>query len=139
MSAKDLAIAATLREHGLRVTPQRRAIWNAFEGGRSGHLTADEVLRRARAELPELARGTVYNALTEFVSVGLLGTFDGGASQLYDANVEPHQHFRCKVCAVFYDVRPAGLEELSLDEPGFSVDRTHILFEGTCASCAARG
>jgi Fe2+ or Zn2+ uptake regulation protein len=129
--------AEALRERGLRPTPQRRAVWSVFQGPERGHLSADEVLKRARQTLPEIARGTVYNALGELVAAELLGTINLGSTQLYDANLEPHEHFRCSVCGNLYDVRPQGAHRLELDEPGFMVDRVQVLFEGTCASCAA--
>ncbi len=129
------ATAALLREHGLRVTPQRRAIWSVFEGGAAGHLSADEVLRRARRELPELSRATVYNALGELVAAGLLQALDGRGSQLYDANVASHHHFRCRSCKRLYDVHPAGVERLQLGESGFRVEETRVVFEGTCPEC----
>jgi Fe2+ or Zn2+ uptake regulation protein len=133
-SAEDFA--ETLRERGLRPTPQRRAVWSVFGGQASGHLSADDVLQRARRTLPEIARGTVYNALGELVAAELLSTIHVGGTQLYDSNLEPHEHFRCLVCSTLYDVRPRGAR-LKLDEPGFTVDRVQVLFEGTCASCAA--
>jgi Fur family peroxide stress response transcriptional regulator len=131
-SAEDFADA--LRERGLRPTPQRRAVWSVFAGADS-HLSADDVLTQARRTLPEIARGTVYNALGELVTAGLLGTIHVGNAQLYDANLEPHEHFRCTSCGTIYDVRPRGVDELRLDEPGFSVNRLEVLFEGTCPSC----
>jgi Fur family transcriptional regulator, stress-responsive regulator len=127
--------AILLREHGLRVTPQRRVIWSAFEDGGAGHLSADDVLRRARLELPELARATVYNALNELVSAGLLRLVGGRGSQLYDPNVEIHHHFRCRSCGGLYDVHPTGLENLELEEGGFLVEEFQLMFEGVCANC----
>lgn len=135
-SDSKVAAAALLRDHGLRVTPQRRAIWAAFDQGRAGHLSADEVLRRARHELPELSRSTIYNALNEFVAARLLMTVESAGSQLYDPNVEDHHHFRCRSCGALYDVHPAGLEALTLDEQGFVVERAQIMFEGECSRCS---
>jgi Fe2+ or Zn2+ uptake regulation protein len=123
-----------LRGHGLRVTPQRRAIWSVFEDGAAGHLSADAVFRRARTELPELSRATTYNALAEFVSVGLLRVLSGHGSQLYDANTESHQHFRCRSCQRLFDVWPQGAERLKLDD-SFQLEQTQILFEGLCGDC----
>ena len=51
--------AGLLRDHRLRVTPQRRAILNAFRGTPDEHLSAEEVLSRASQAVPELGRGTV--------------------------------------------------------------------------------
>jgi Fe2+ or Zn2+ uptake regulation protein len=133
----DAAIANVLRSRGLRVTPQRRAVWAVLAGADVGHVTAEEVLRRARRVLPEIARGTTYSTLSEFVAAGLLGTVSGGPSLLYDTNVEPHGHFRCLDCARLYDVHPTGLDRIRPAEPGFSVERTDVLFEGVCPTCGA--
>ncbi len=48
-----------LRGRGMRSTPQRRAILSVFHGGRSEHLSADEVYAKASRFLPDLSRGTV--------------------------------------------------------------------------------
>jgi Fur family transcriptional regulator, stress-responsive regulator len=128
--------ALLLREQGLRVTPQRRAIWGVFATAEGAHLSADEVFQRARRELPELSRATVYNALGELVSAGLLGLVEGPGPQLYDANIEPHHHFRCLRCRRLYDVEPAGVESLRLAKRGFRVERAQVLLEGTCPSCS---
>jgi Fe2+ or Zn2+ uptake regulation protein len=42
------AAATLLREHGLRVPPQRYAIWAAYQNAAAGHLSPDTLLRRAR-------------------------------------------------------------------------------------------
>jgi Fur family ferric uptake transcriptional regulator len=130
-------VAELLRGHGLRVTPQRRAIWAAFANGAAGHLSADEVLRRARSELPELSRATVYNALGELVAAGLLATIEGSGVQLFDPNVETHHHFRCRGCGRLFDVQPRGVERLGLPGHEFRVERTQVLFEGVCGICSA--
>ena len=126
-----------LRAHGLRITSQRRAILASFADGDSGHLTAEEVFERASAELPELARATVYNTLSEFVRVGLLRTVEGLGTQRYDPNLDAsHHHFRCLSCGELFDVHPRGTDELALLD-GFDVTSVHILLEGTCPRCAA--
>jgi Fe2+ or Zn2+ uptake regulation protein len=134
MSAVQEQALRQLRERGLRVTPQRRAIWAAFENGAAGHLTADAVFQRARRDLPELSRATTYNALSEFVSAGLLRVLSGHGGQLYDPKTESHHHFRCRSCQRLLDVQPQGVERLRLDD-FFQVEETQILFEGLCGDC----
>ncbi len=123
----------------MRVTPQRRAVWSAFEGGESGHLTADQVFERARRELPELARATVYNSLSELVRAGLLQVVEGRGAVLYDPNLDPnHQHFRCRSCDRLYDVHIEGVEQLRISETeGFTVDGKTVLLVGLCPQCSA--
>lgn len=127
-----------LRSAGLRVTPQRRAVWSAFDEGAGDHLTADEVFGRARAELPELSRATVYNTLAVLVDAGLLRTVESRGAVVYDPNPDPsHQHFRCRRCDRLYDVRVEGVEGLKVTEDhGFQVDRKTVMFVGLCPSCS---
>jgi Fur family ferric uptake transcriptional regulator len=131
----DVALAQLLRAHGLRATAQRRAIYGLFAGTANGHLSAEEVFQRARAQLPELSRATVYNALGELAEAGLLGVVEGPGPRQFDANVSPHHHFRCRRCSALHDIEPARVE-LTLREPGFEVERAHVLLEGLCPTCA---
>lgn len=131
-----------MREAGLRVTPQRRAVWSAF--GEGGHLAADEVFARARRRLPELSRATVYNTLAAFVEVGMLQAVESRGAVLYDSNPDPdHHHFRCRNCDRLYDVPVEGVEGLRISDAGeeFVVDQTTVLLRGLCPLCspAARG
>lgn len=131
------AAAARLRERGLRVTSQRRAILAAFEDPTAGHLTADEAHESAAAELPELARATVYNTLNEFVRAGLLRRIDGFGPARYDRVVDTeHHHFHCDGCGRLFDVEPTGVEAVAIGPGGFRVERTEVLFRGRCADCA---
>jgi Fe2+ or Zn2+ uptake regulation protein len=129
-------IPTLLRARGLRVTPQRRAVWTALEQSEPNHPSADDVLDRARRILPELSRGTVYNALRDFVDAGLLEPLDGHGVQRFDANPDPHQHFRCRSCGALHDVHPRGLEKLTLDAQGFTVERVRVVIEGLCPDCS---
>ena len=158
----DVALAQLLRAHGLRATAQRRAIYGLFAGTAKAppsgaadpptkappsgaadppidhHLSAEEVFQQARAQLPELSRATVYNALGELAEAGLLGVVEGPGPRQFDANVAPHHHFRCRRCAALRDIEPAHVD-LTLREPGFEVERAHVLLEGLCPKCAGAG
>ncbi len=129
-----------MREAGLRVTPQRRAVWSAFGEG-EGHLAADEVFSRARRGLPELSRATVYNTLAAFVEVGMLQAVESRGAVLYDPNPDPdHQHFRCRSCDRLYDVPVEGVEGIRI--PGgeaFVVESKTVLLRGLCPRCSPSG
>lgn len=130
-----------LRAAGLRVTPQRRVVWSAFETETNGHLTADEVFTRAREELPELSRATVYNTLSALVGAGLLREVESRGAVLYDPNPDPtHQHFRCRGCGRLHDVHVEGVGELRIaDERPFVVHERTVLLRGLCPSCSSAG
>lgn len=127
-----------MREAGLRVTPQRRAVWLAFGDGEDGHLAADEVFVRARRGLPELSRATVYNTLAAFVEAGMLQAVESRGAVLYDPNPDPdHHHFRCRGCDRLYDVPVEGVGELRISGgKEFVVDRTTVLLRGLCPLCS---
>jgi len=136
----DLAFAQLLRAHGLRATAQRRAIYSVFADAAqadasNAHLSAEEVFDQARLQLPELSRATVYNALGELVEAGMLSLVEGPGPRQFDANVTAHHHFRCANCHELHDVAPESVE-VTLRERGFRVQRSHVLLEGLCPTCA---
>lgn len=126
-----------LRAHGMRVTSQRQAILSAFTGGRTEHLTAEEVLRRARRALPGVSRATVYGTLGEFQRAGLLGAHGRPEVVRYELGGSQHDHFRCRHCDRIYDVRLEALSVDALEAEGFVCDSAEIQLEGTCAACVA--
>ncbi len=128
-----------LRALDWRLTPQRRVIAEVM-GGDHVHLTAEEVLERARQRLPEVSLATVYNTLNELVSMGEVQPVDaGGGPTRYDPNTKDgHHHLVCLVCGDLRDVHPEGLEALELPRSehfGFRVVNREVLFQGYCSNC----
>jgi Fe2+ or Zn2+ uptake regulation protein/O6-methylguanine-DNA--protein-cysteine methyltransferase len=130
-------IAELLREHNLRVTPQRRAILQAFRGAVDEHLSADEVISRASVAVPEIGRGTVYATLAEFAELGVLGSVGNPEPIRYETNVAPHDHFRCRLCLRLFDVELGGRETGRRRLDGYSIESVVVQAEGVCADCHA--
>jgi Fur family transcriptional regulator, stress-responsive regulator len=129
-----------LRTLGWRLTPQRRVIAEVM-GGDHVHLTAEEVLQRSRARLPEVSLATVYNTLNELVAMGQVKQVDaGGGPTRYDPNTEDgHHHLVCLKCGDLRDVHPQGVDALELPRSerfGFRIVNREVLFEGYCSHCA---
>ncbi len=126
-----------LRSRGWRLTAQRRVIAEAMSGEHV-HATADEVLGRARAALPEVSRATVYSTLSELVSLGeLLEITHADGRKRYDPNVtERHHHLVCVDCGQMLDVH-ADDPRLSADQRhGFEVLDVEVTFRARCPDCA---
>ena len=128
-----------LRQRGMRITAQRRALASVLHGP-NVHLTADEIFDRARHELPEISRATVYNTIHELTRLGeLLELSLDGRSKRYDPNVQPgHHHFVCRSCAAIHDVN-MGQPAPALDgqaHPELHADTAHIVYGGLCAACS---
>ncbi len=127
--------ADLLRGHRLRVTPQRRAILEAFRGTAHEHLSAEEVLSRASHVVPEISRGTVYAALAELAELGLLSSIGHAEPVRYETNVEPHDHFQCRLCMRIFDVGVHAGSSVSGLAAGHRVESVEVRAEGICLAC----
>jgi Fe2+ or Zn2+ uptake regulation protein len=132
------SVIRTLREHGLKVTPQRQAIlrivWES-----AGHLTAEGVYNRARLEMPTISLKTVYETLHSLVALGQIRQLDvGTGSTLFDITVRPHHHLVCTACRRTEDV-DFDIDPLPVDQrQGFSVASTDVIVRGLCPDCLAQ-
>ncbi|MFR9674272.1 Fur family transcriptional regulator [Streptomyces sp. TR06-5] len=130
-----------LRERGWRLTAQRRVVAEVLDGDHV-HYTADEVHSRATDRLPEIARATVYNTLSELVALGeVIEVSTDGRAKRYDPNARhAHQHLVCSGCGAIRDVHPTGDPLTSLPEAerfGFTLAGATVTFRGLCPDCAA--
>ena len=133
MSSEDAA--QLLRRHRLRVTPQRRAILDAFHGAADEHLSAEEVLARASTVVPEIGRGTVYATLAELAELGLVASVGTSEPVRYEINVTAHDHFLCRLCLRLFNVEFGGRELQTRRLPGYLVEDVAVRAEGLCAQC----
>jgi Fe2+ or Zn2+ uptake regulation protein/O6-methylguanine-DNA--protein-cysteine methyltransferase len=124
-----------LRASGMRSTPQRRAILAVFRGGRTEHLSADEVYAHASRSLPDLSRGTVYATLAEFSELGLLSAFGAPEPVRYETNTSHHAHFRCRLCSRLFDLAGGLQDPEAISDHGFTVERIETRAEGICVDC----
>lgn len=126
-----------LRDRGWRLTAQRRVIAEAM-AGEHVHMTADEVLTRARQTLPEVSLATVYNTLNELVSIGEVRelTHDDGRKR-YDPNVgERHHHLVCVDCGRMLDVATDDPQLPADQRHGFELIDAEVTFRARCPNCA---
>jgi Fe2+ or Zn2+ uptake regulation protein/O6-methylguanine-DNA--protein-cysteine methyltransferase len=134
MPHSEETIRKTLRSHGLRNTPQRHAILNAFEQGTGEHLSAEEIHGRAASSLPGLSRGTVYAALNELTELGLVSAVGLPEPVRYELNTSPHDHFRCRLCSRLFDLF-SDSDSAAMGPPRSVVERVDVRSEGICADC----
>jgi Fe2+ or Zn2+ uptake regulation protein/O6-methylguanine-DNA--protein-cysteine methyltransferase len=134
MPQSEDTIRQTLRSRGLRSTPQRHAILNAFEQDSGEHLSAEEIHGRAASALPSLSRGTVYAALNELTELGLLSAVGLPEPVRYELNTTRHDHFRCRLCLRLFDLdNDPGTPAFA--PPGSIIERVDVRSEGICADC----
>jgi Fe2+ or Zn2+ uptake regulation protein len=125
------------RSEGLKVTPQRQAVFRALHGNRA-HPTAESVHAEVIRELPMVSLRTVYQTLNDLAAMGELVHLDLGlGSARFDPNLDPHHHLVCDTCGRIDDVEADfGHVQVPGDRAGrFEVTRTEITFRGRCAAC----
>ena len=127
------------RERGLRVTPQRQAIFRLLHGDVS-HPTVETLYERARDDMPTISLKTVYQTVHDLESMGELELIHVGTGSIrVDPNVEhAHHHLICTVCGsvrdVLVDVRDLRLP--ARDRRGFTIADVEVHFRGVCDQCA---
>ncbi len=85
-------IRERIKQKGLRVTPQRVAVLDALLQNRT-HPDADTLVRIVREQHPNIAVGTIYHILENFVQKGIVKKVYTNRNVVrYDAILEPHIH-----------------------------------------------
>ena len=130
-------LTALFRERGLKVTPQRQAIFRILHGS-AAHPTAESVHAAASAEMPTISLRTVYQTLNDLTDMGELAALDlGTGAARFDPNLDAHHHLVCDECGLVMDVYAdaSAVQLADLDRRGFEIAATEVVFRGTCASC----
>ncbi len=133
-------LANLLAEKGIRPSPQRIAIYTYLKQHKT-HPTVDTVYSALSPDYPTLSRTTVYNTLHLFTQNKLINAvnIEEGETR-YDAELEPHIHFKCSQCGTIFDVFDDQLQDIykkfTGDLPdGFKTEQAEISLWGLCSSC----
>lgn len=135
------ALVDIFRKNGLRITPQRRAIFDLL-AKEDSHPSVDEIYQQVKITMPDLSRATVYNTVHALVSLGELYEVEelGEPTTRYDPRTEQHFHLYCEGCHKLLDVE-GGMEQVSPPSEklrGFEISRSQITFYGLCPDCQNR-
>ncbi len=88
--------------------------------------------------MPTISLRTVYQTLNDLAAMGEVQQLElGTGSAMFDPNTELHHHLVCDRCGKVVDVlADAGAVQLTrAQRHGFDIDRTEIVFRGTCPDC----
>ena len=132
------AIVNTLKAKGLRVTPQRFAVY-ANLLSRNDHPTVEQLLVDLNQSCPVSSQATIYSSLQALRAAGLIREvlLEAGVSR-YDAVVVPHHHFHCQQCGSIEDI---GWDELPVVEfdrlrVGLKAQTYETTVRGYCDRCS---
>jgi len=122
------------------VTAQRLAVLQAIAD--HPHGTADDVDKAVRAQLGNVSRQAVYDALAALTVKGLLRRIQpAGSPARYEDRVgDNHHHLICRTCGQMVDVDCAVGDTPCLtasDDAGYTIDEAEVIYWGRCPDCVA--
>ena len=135
-SIEDLILL--FRKKGLKITPQRRAIFEILNKNGS-HPNAEDIYKGLKKNMPDVSRTTVYNTLKELNNLGAISVVRNveEGSIRYDPKTEKHDHLYCLQCSRIIDIENGNQEvELSKEKAqGFKIVDHQITYIGYCPDC----
>lgn len=119
-----------LKTAGLRPTRQRLALAKLLLENDHRHVTAEDLFHEARQQGIHVSLATVYNALHQFTTVGLLREVVVDMGQSYfDTNTSHHHHFFDETTGKLSDIPEDHVEISRLPVPpaGQEIDRVEVI------------
>ncbi len=133
-----MSCVATLKEKGLKLTPQRILIADIIHDAK-GHLTAVEIIGYVQAKMPGVNKSTIYRTLDMLEEAGCVYKSELDNEFIYHHDNEGHHHhLKCSQCGktiscdedIFASVQNSLMKKYS-----FSVDFKHMVINGICREC----
>lgn len=136
-------IEIKLKENDYKLTEQRETILDVMLKNLGKHMSADEVLKKARKKSPRIGIATVYRTLEKLTEMDVLykSIFDGGKFryEIYNAGGQNHHHHHaiCLSCGKITEIQEDLLHELEqqIEKQGFEIVDHELKFFGYCPDC----
>jgi len=136
------AFKAKCRAAGLKVTPQRMAVYEVLIKSNE-HPSAEMVFRKVKRGLPNISLDTVNRTLLTLYEIGAAFAVEGsGDAKRFDGNLKNHQHFKCIKCKRVIDFHHKPFDNIAVPKSisrRFTVLRKTVYLEGICDLCRKRG
>jgi Fur family peroxide stress response transcriptional regulator len=136
------AFKAKCRAAGLKVTPQRMAVYEVLIKSNE-HPSAEMVFRKVKRTLPNISLDTVNRTLLTLYEIGAAFAVEGsGDAKRFDGNLKSHQHFKCIKCKRIIDFHHKPFDNIAVPKSisrRFTVLRKTVYLEGICDLCRKRG
>ncbi len=139
MRLTERKIVATLRQHGYKLTPQRRVVIRAIAANQE-HLTPGAIYERVHRGRLNVGLVTVYRTLQILARLKLICQLHAADScHSYTISAPGHHHHLiCSDCGQVVDFPGCQLEEAQQNlsrQTGFRIDGHLLEFVGLCQAC----
>jgi len=133
-----MSCIVTLKEKGLKLTPQRRLIADIIHDS-SDHLTVDGIVEHVQSRMPGVNKSTIYRTLELLEEAGCVYRSQLDDRFIYHhAEEGHHHHLVCSRCGKSVDCDEAlfaPVERLLGEKYGFQVRFQHFVLRGICQDC----
>lgn len=138
LKEKMEALRAKCRAAGLKITPQRMAVYKVLIESKQ-HPSAEVVFRKVREVVPNISLDTVNRTLLTLADIGAASIVEGtGDVKRFDGKLETHQHFKCVKCKRIVDFHYKPFDNIEVPKNisrRFTVLKKTVYFEGICDAC----
>ncbi len=132
------AFQAKCRQAGLKVTPQRMAVYKVLLETKE-HPSAEMLFKKVRKVFPSISLDTVNRTLNTLSEIGVAFIVEGsGDAKRFDGNLDNHQHFKCVKCKRVIDFYHKSFDNIKVPKSiggKFTILRKAIYLEGICDLC----
>ncbi len=133
-----MSCLVTLKQKGLKLTPQRRLIVDIIHNARE-HLSAEDIIAAVRLRMPGVNKSTIYRTLEILEQAGCVYKSDTNDRFIYHhAEEGHHHHLVCTRCGKTIECAEGlfhPVEQSLARHYGFAADFKHVVINGLCDSC----
>ncbi|MFC2006095.1 Fur family transcriptional regulator [Chloroflexota bacterium] len=139
MRLTEIEVVDTLRRHGYKLTPQRRAVIEAIATSKD-RLTPATIYEKVRHDHPNVGLVTIYRTLETLARLELICELHaGGICRSFTISTpQHHHHLICSSCGTVIDFISHDLSKLEKNlskKSGFRIDSHLLEFFGLCRAC----
>ena len=139
MRLTERNVVTTLKQHGYKLTPQRRVVIEAIASNQE-HLTPTAIYEKVHQHHPHIGFVTIYRTLEILAELKLIcEVHAGGSCHSYTISAPGHHHHLiCSNCSKVVDFASCELEETRQrlsKQTGFVINGHLLEFIGLCQDC----
>ena len=139
MRLTEREVVTTLRQHGYKLTWQRRVVIRTVVSTQDHH-TPIAIYEKVHQDYPNIGLVTIYRTLEILTRLNLICELHAGGSCHSYTIAAPghHHHLICSNCGRVVDFTGCELEEMQQSlskKTGFRIDGHLLEFIGLCQTC----
>ncbi len=128
-----------LKEHSLKVTPQRLKILSIVD--KTGHIDIDNLFIKITQSFPSISLATLYKNIHIMLESFLISELKiPNMKSKYELTKAPHAHLLCEKCNSFIDfsLNIDKIEEEIANRSHYKLHSNTLIFSGICPTCKNR-